>query len=163
MEPSPELDALASHVYHAAREVRQHLGVGLYESVYERLLVARLRRGGHDVATHVPIRLSHGGEDLGIAGRIDVVVDDVLVLELKASGRPHPVHEAQLLTYLRLGGFPLGLIIDFHAVPFRAGVRRKVNAQALSTGVAGVRGDRGALRPDEDDNLNHLTAARAER
>lgn len=71
------------------------------------------------------------GVDLGLVGRIDAVVDDVVVVELKAVTSLHPIHRAQLLTYLHVGGYPLGMILNFHAIPFSSGVDRRINSSAF--------------------------------
>lgn len=138
MEPPADVDALASTVYHTARRHRHELGVGLYESVYKRALSHDLASMGHVVEHEVPIRLSRGDKDLGIAGRADLVIDGRLVVEAKAALRTHPIQEAQLLTYLRLGGYPLGLLINFHAIPFREGVTRRANSAASDSPFASV-------------------------
>lgn len=130
-EPPVDIDAIASDAFHVARGVRKDLGAGLYESAYKRLLVHRLRAHGHRVEEEVLVRHVEDGIDLGICGRIDVVVDDVLVLELKAVTRSHPIFSAQLLTYLRLASYPIGLLINFNAIPFREGIERRVYSPAF--------------------------------
>ncbi len=104
---------LSGDVIGAAIEVHRHLGPGLLESAYRRCLVHELRLRGHQVLTEVPLELAYKSLLVGSAYRVDVVVDGCLIVEVKAVAALLPVHEAQLLTYLRLSGKPLGLLLNF--------------------------------------------------
>ena len=115
---------LSGEVIGAAIEVHRHLGPGLLESACRRCLVHELALRGHRPATEVSVELTYKGMLVGSAYRLDVVVDDLLVVEVKAVSRLLPIHEAQLLTYLRLSRRPLGLLINFHVELLKDGITR---------------------------------------
>lgn len=121
-----EDDPLTRAVIGAAIEVHRVLGPGLLESVYHRALgrELELRRIPHESTVRLP--LAYKGLPLGDDLIMDVVVDRRLVLELKAVDEFAPIHEAQLLTYLRLSGIRLGLLINFNVRYLKDGVRRRV-------------------------------------
>lgn len=108
-------------------EVHRELGPGLLESVYEVCLVKLLRDEGIPVKTQVRVPIIFRGETLNKDFIIDVLVDDVLILEIKAVEVLLPVHEAQLLTYLKLSNKKLGLLLNFNSEILKKGIRRKVN------------------------------------
>lgn len=110
----------------AAIEVHRHLGPGLLESAYRRCLVHELRLRGHDVKAEVPVPLEYKGERLDTGYRLDVLVDAKVIVEVKAAKALEPIHEAQLLTYLRLAGVEVGLLLNFHAAVLRDGIKRLV-------------------------------------
>lgn len=139
MEPPEELDAVAANIVGHVFRVRQELGVGLYESAYARLLCHALVQDGHAVQREVPLRLEARGCDLGLVGRADALVDGAVLLEFKAVPHLHPIHTAQLLTYLRLAQAPLGFLVNFHAVPLREGINRHVHRGALEDPAAAWR------------------------
>ncbi len=122
-----ELDFLTGQVIGAAMKVHTFLGPGLLEGAYEACLVHELRRRGVDVAAQVALPLWYEGVEIAVGYRIDLLVADVIVVELKAVSRLQPIHEAQLLSYLRLSGRKLGLLINFHEIRLKTGVRRLVN------------------------------------
>ncbi len=122
-----ELDFLTGQVIGAAMKVHTFLGPGLLEGAYEACLVHELRRRGVDVAAQVALPLWYEGVEIDVGYRIDLLVADVIVVELKAVSRLQPIHEAQLLSYLRLSGRKLGLLINFHEIRLKTGVRRLVN------------------------------------
>ncbi|HEY3287605.1 MAG TPA: GxxExxY protein [Gemmatimonadaceae bacterium] len=129
--PSPDLklepDVLTERVIGAAIEVHRHLGPGLLESVYATAMEQELVARNIDFASEVMLPVSYKGATLDGLLRIDLVVDRDLVVELKAVDTVLPVHCAQLLTYLRLGGFSRGLLINFNVIKLAHGVRRFVN------------------------------------
>jgi GxxExxY protein len=110
----------------AAIEVHRHLGPGLLESAYRRCLVHELRLRGHAVKAEVPVPLEYKGERLDAGYRLDVLVDGKVIVEVKAAEALDPIHEAQLLTYLRLAGVEVGLLLDFHVAVLRDGIKRLV-------------------------------------
>ena len=130
MEPPPHLDAIARVVVEETFRIRKVLGAGLYESVYKRLLAHALCARGLDARLEVPVPLELDGIRFGIAGRIDIAVGNDFLVETKAVEAFHPMHVAQTLTYLRLTGRQLGLLINFNAVPLHTGIRRYVNVAA---------------------------------
>jgi GxxExxY protein len=121
-----EDDPLTHSVIGAAIEVHRILGPGLLESVYHRALCRELELRGIPHRSQVRLPLNYKGFPLGDDLVIDMVVDDRLVLELKAVDDIAPVHEAQLLTYLRLARIRLGLLINFNVRFLKDGVRRRV-------------------------------------
>jgi GxxExxY protein len=111
----------------AAMKVHSALGPGLLESAYEACLAYELRKRGYRVVTQqtLPVRYEDVCIELGY--RIDLVINESVVLELKAISKLQPIHEAQLLSYLKLSGHKVGLLINFHVLHLRDGIRRLVN------------------------------------
>jgi len=120
-------DWLSNQVIGAAMEVHRHLGPGLLESAYEECLCRELSLRNIPYARQVALPLEYKGMNVDCAYRIDVLVDDCLILEIKATSRIEPVHEAQLLTYLRLKRVWLGLLINFNVPVLKDGLKRLVN------------------------------------
>ncbi|MCK9532941.1 MAG: GxxExxY protein [Gammaproteobacteria bacterium] len=121
------LNALSGEVIGAAIEVHRHLGPGLLESVYRRCLLRELELRGLRATEEAPVRAVYKGLSFDAAYRMDILVEDKLAVELKVVERLAPVHEAQLLSYLRLAELPLGLLINFHVRQLSAGVKRVIN------------------------------------
>jgi GxxExxY protein len=120
-----ELDRLARNVIGAAIEVHRELGPGLLESVYEQALCFELSLRGIPFAHQVTIPVTYKGQVIG-EGRLDVLVGSVLVVELKAVDALAPIHTAQLLTYLKVTGYRLGLLINFNVPILKQGIKRLV-------------------------------------
>jgi GxxExxY protein len=126
-EPVPPLvEETARQVVDAALKVHRALGPGLLESVYETCLARELRKRGLKVATQVKLPVTYDGVRLDAGLRLDMVVADCLIVEVKAAERVAPVHKAQLLTYLKLSGNRLGLLINFNVPRIKNGIRRVV-------------------------------------
>ena len=125
-EPSAAHDAAARQIVDAAFAVHSALGPGLLESVYEQCLVCELRSRNLIVARQVALPIYY--RDIVIDGglRIDLLVNDLVIVEIKAVERLLSVHEAQLLTYLKLAGKNLGLIVNFNVPLVKDGIRRIV-------------------------------------
>ncbi len=121
------LDTLSGQVIGAAIDIHRALGPGLLESVYEELLCRELERRGITVRRQVGIPLVYDGVHFDCAFRADMVVEEQLLVELKCTERPSAVHERQLLTYLRIMGLPLGLLINFGQYRLIDGVKRVAN------------------------------------
>jgi GxxExxY protein len=121
-----EDDPLTRSVIGAAIEVHRVLGPGLLESVYQRALCHELELRGIPFRPFVRLPVRYKAVDLGDDLVLDILVDGQLVLELKAVNGIEPVHEAQLLTYLRLSGVRLGLLINFNVRFLREGIRRRL-------------------------------------
>jgi len=119
-----QLEKLATEVVDAAFKVHKALGPGLLESVYETCLTHEMRLRDHQVRTQVPVPITYEGVTLDAALRIDILIDDQLIVELKAVDALLPVFEAQVLTYLKLTGKRLGLLINFNVPVIRDGIRR---------------------------------------
>ena len=111
----------------AAVEVQRVLGTGLLESAYCAALALELSDRGIAFAQEVPISGQYKGRTLGVAYRADFIVDRAVIVEVKAVDAITEAHRAQLLSYLRLAGLRLGLLINFHAFPVSRGVHRLVN------------------------------------
>ena len=110
-----EFDDLSRSVMSAALRVHSVLGPGLLESAYEACLAHELAKAGLRVARQVPLQVLYDGVRLDCAYRMDIVVEDRLIIEIKAVSGIQAVHRAQLLSYLRLSGITVGLLIHFHA------------------------------------------------
>ncbi len=118
---------ISSKVIHAAIDVHRELGPGLLEGVYELCLVQVLKDMGLRVEQQVPVPIAFRGKDLGTALRLDIIVEGRVIVEVKAVEALHDSHIAQLLTYLKLTGCQLGLLINFNEVLLKNGLRRVVN------------------------------------
>lgn len=124
-------DEVTQRIIGAAIEVHRTLGPGLLEGVYEECLEheLRLRRVAFERQRRVPI--AYKGHPVGVDLRMDFLVEDLVVVELKAIEKLLPVHGAQLLTCLRLTGKPLGLLINFNVSLLREGIKRVIHTSAL--------------------------------
>jgi GxxExxY protein len=108
-------------------KVHSVLGPGLLEAAYKRCLALELRQRGALVVEELELSVVYAGIPVGLAYRIDLLVNDVLVVEVKAASKLLPVHHAQLLSYLRLSGHKIGLLINFNVRHLREGICRTVN------------------------------------
>ena len=124
--PSAGRDALTERVIGSAIEVHRELGPGLLESAYEECLALELADAGLAMARQVELPLRYKGRNLDVGYRLDLVVDERLIIELKCVERLLPIHDAQLLTYLRLSGMKTGLLLNFNTPVLFRGVRRLV-------------------------------------
>ena len=122
-----DIDAISGDVLDLALRVHRELGPGLLESVYETVLAGRLEASGYSVSRQHPVDIDFEGQRFPAAFRIDLLVDERLVVEIKSVERLLPVHGKQLLTYLRLTKQPVGLLINFGGETLKEGVRRVVN------------------------------------
>jgi len=118
--------ALTSDIIAAAIKIHRKLGPGLLESAYEACLSYELQKLGRKVERQKPVPLFYGEVKLDCGFRADLVVDGTVV-ELKCKEALHPVDEAQLLSHLRLLNLPIGLLINFHVVVLKDGIKRLVN------------------------------------
>lgn len=110
----------------AATEVHKAIGPGLLESAYEECLCHEVSLRGLLFQRQVPLPVAYKGVKLDCGYRLDVVVEDKVILELKSVQEIEPIHEAQLLTYLRLSGKRVGLLVNFNTVLLKDGIRRMV-------------------------------------
>ena len=120
-------DPLSYKVIGCAMEVYNVLGPGLLESAYEKALIHELQINGLSVSSQVPVEMSYKGVNLGEGLRLDLLVEDSLIVELKSVDELKPVHYKQLLTYLKLLDKRSGLLINFNVNDFRDGIKRVVN------------------------------------
>jgi GxxExxY protein len=110
----------------AAIEVHRSLGPGLLESAYEECLCRELELQGIAFERQKPLPLEYKGLKLECGYRVDLVVDGTVVVEIKSVEALLPIHEAQLLTYMKLGGWKVGLLINFNVPVLKQGIRRLV-------------------------------------
>ena len=122
-----EINERTGEIIDAAMKVHTFLGPGLLESSYELCLAHEIRLRGLGVSTQYPIRLDYEDLRVDVAYRADMLVDNAIIVELKAVEKVAPIHEAQLLSYLRLTGFRVGLLINFHELKLKDGIRRRVH------------------------------------
>jgi len=121
-----ERDALTGIVIGAAIEVHRALGPGLLESAYEKALAYELAEQNAAFEVQKPISVRYKNIDLDCAYRLDFVVEGKLIVELKSVSHIEPIHEAQLLTYMKLAGFEKGLLINFNVRQLKDGIKRMV-------------------------------------
>jgi GxxExxY protein len=119
-------DALSGKIIGAAIEVHRHLGPGLLEDAYEECLCHELALRGIPFERQFPVPIEYKGFSVANAYRIDVLVADLVVVECKSVEKLAPIHDAQLLTYLRLYERWLGLLINFNVAVLKDGIQRRV-------------------------------------
>ena len=122
-----DIEELAAIVIDCGFHLHKKLGPGLLESVYEAIMADQLTRRGLLVQRQVPIPIRYDGTELAEGFRADLLVEGLLLVELKSVERLSPLHGKQVLTYLRLLDRPLGLLINFGGETFKEGARRIVN------------------------------------
>lgn len=121
------IDELSSIALEEAIGIHREFGPGLFETVYESVLAGRLRRRGLRVERQVQVKAVFDGETYDPAFKIDLLVDERLVIEVKAVEKLTKTHAKQLLTYLRLLKQPVGLLLNFSEATMKGGIRRVVN------------------------------------
>ena len=122
-----DVEELAKEAVDCGFKLHKELGPGLLESVYEILLAAALAERGLIVARQVSVPISYRGVVVDNAFKIDLLVEQSLVIELKSTERASALYPKQLLTYLRLMDLPLGLLMNFGQETFKQGIQRVVN------------------------------------
>jgi GxxExxY protein len=122
----PDLEDLAAALVDSAFKVHRTLGPGLLESVYESCLCIELTRRGISYERQAPMPLVYEGVNVDGGFRLDLLVERSVVLEIKAVEKLMPIHQSQVLTYLRLTNLRLGLLINFSVLMFKEGVKRIV-------------------------------------
>ena len=123
---NPHINELTHETIGAAIEVHRHLGPGLFESSYRECLGEELRLRGVSFRKECIVPLQYKGVRLECGYRVDLLIEDLVVVELKATEQLMPIHEAQLLTYLRIGGWKAGLLINFNVPVLKVGIRRRL-------------------------------------
>ena len=121
------INDITGQIVDAALKVHKALGPGLLESAYEVCLAYELRRRGLRVVAQWPLPVVYDGVRLDAGYRVDLLVEDRAIVELKAVEALLPIHQAQLLSYLKLSGCKVGLLINFHVVKLKDGIKRIVN------------------------------------
>jgi GxxExxY protein len=120
----------------ACIEVHRHLGPGLLESVYRECLRYELSEMRLEFVMEQPLPVHYKGVNLDIGYRLDVVVENKLIVEIKAVERLLPIHQAQLLTYLKLANVPIGLLVNFNAPTLKEGLRRLTRKDRLPVSLS---------------------------
>ncbi len=121
-----DVNKITEQIIGAAIEVHQALGPGLLESAYEECLCRDLELRGVSFERQRPLPVGYKGIKLNCGYRLDLLVEKTVVVEIKAISAIEPVHEAQLLTYLRIGGWRIGLLINFNVPVLKDGIRRRI-------------------------------------
>jgi GxxExxY protein len=124
---SLDINHISAAVVDECIAIHRELGPGLFENVYEAVLAGRLETRGFDVARQVPVQVTFDGQIFEAAFRIDILVEQRLILEIKAVDQISKAHAKQLLTYLRLFKQPVGLLLNFSQATMKDGIRRIVN------------------------------------
>lgn len=120
-------NALSKITLSAAFRVHSNVGPGLLESAYEACLAYELRQQGVAVLTQVPLPLVYKEVNLDVGYRLDLLVEDLVIVEIKSVDLLAPIHQAQLLSYLKLSGKKLGILINFNVLHLKDGIKRVVN------------------------------------
>jgi GxxExxY protein len=126
MVDQERINAITEQIIGAAIEVHRHLGPGLLESTYEACLAYELEKAGLQVSRQKILPVVYKEIQLDRGYRLDLVVNELVIVELKVVEELAKVHEAQMLSYLRLSGYPVGLLINFNVKLLKDGVKRKV-------------------------------------
>jgi GxxExxY protein len=122
-----DINQLSSKIIGAAIQVHKALGPGLLESAYEECICHELSSQSSSIERQKPLAINYKGINLDCGYRLDIVVENTIILELKSCEKIEPIHKAQLLTYLKLSGLNLGLILNFNVPVMRDGIVRIVN------------------------------------
>ena len=122
-----EINKITKKAIGCAIEVHRELGPGLLESVYQQCLQYELERNNIKFEAEVPIPIKYKNSNIRFAFRADFIIEDEVIIELKAVEEIHPIHYAQLLTYLKLTGKKIGLIINFNTEVLKDGIKRRAN------------------------------------
>jgi GxxExxY protein len=127
MNEKDRLDQITRNIIGAAIEVHKTLGPGLLESAYEVCLAHELRQLGYKIEQQKPLPVIYKDVKLDCGYRLDLVVEDAVIVEIKAIEQLAPIHDAQVISYLRLADRRVGLLINFHVRLLKDGVKRIVN------------------------------------
>ena len=127
MGEKERLNQLTETIIGAAIEVHRALGPGLLESAYEACLAFELTQRGLKVEQQKPLPIIYREVNLDCGYRLDLLVEDAVIVEIKAVARLAPIHQAQLLSYLKLSGCKVGLLLNFNVEIMKSGIRRVVN------------------------------------
>jgi GxxExxY protein len=124
---TPRVNDITRKIVTAAMKVHTILGPGLLEGAYHACLLHELRKQGVRVASQVGLPVVYDGEKIELGYRMDLVIENMVIVEVKCVEAIHPVHQAQLLSYMRLSGIPVGLLINFYVAHLRDGMKRMVD------------------------------------
>jgi GxxExxY protein len=126
---APRVNRITGMVIGSAMRVHSVLGPGLLESAYEACLLHELRKQRVKAENQVQLPVTYDGVTIDLGYRMDLVVENLVVVELKCVDTIAPIHRAQLLSYMKLSGKPVGLLINFHVTHLRDGIERLVNGR----------------------------------
>jgi GxxExxY protein len=119
-----EINEITGKIIGCAMEVHKNLGPGLLESAYAECMIYELQNSGLRVESQKPVPIIYKERKLDYGYRIDILVEDTVIIELKSIDAFNPVHEAQILTYMKFAGKKIGLLINFNVTMLRNGLRR---------------------------------------
>ena len=121
-----DVNTITGQIVDAAMKIHSALGPGLLESAYEGCLLYELRKRGLNTVSQVPLPVVYEGVQIDVGYRIDLLVEDCVIVELKSIESLLPIHEAQLLTYIKLSGKKVGLLMNFNVTHMKDGIKRKI-------------------------------------
>jgi GxxExxY protein len=127
--PPLRVNKVSGAIVSCALHVHSVLGPGLLESTYQGCLAHELRKRGLEVASQVGLPVIFDGEKIELGYRIDLIVENLVIVEVKSVEAMHPAHQAQLLSYMRLSGIGVGLLINFYVLHLRDGIKRMVDGK----------------------------------
>ena len=122
-----DIEDTGKAIVHASIKVHKTLGPGLLESVYQKCIAYELEVAGHEVDCEVPVPINYGKIKIDMSFRADMITDKQVIIENKTVDKILPIHEAQLLTYLKVTGLHLGFLLNWNVVLMKGGIRRMVN------------------------------------
>jgi GxxExxY protein len=137
---APRENEITGEIIGAAIEVHREMGPGLLESAYEQCLCRELSLRGLSFESQIKLPVEYKGVRLDCGYKLDVIVEDLVVVELKTVQELLPIHDAQLLTYLKISGYQLGLLINFNVPVLKDGLKRIVNNYRPSSASPRLRG-----------------------
>ena len=122
-----DIEEIARTIVHSAIRIHKALGPGLLESVYQKCLTYELEKSGLKVACEVPLPVKYEEVNIDIGFRIDMLVEDKIIVENKTVEKIAPIHKAQLLTYLKMAKLNLGFLLNWNVTLMKDGIKRMVN------------------------------------
>ena len=122
-----DIEATASKIVNSALKVHKTLGPGLLESVYQKCLAHELENEGLNVRCEVPVPVRYNDISIDAGFRADMIIDDSIIIENKTVDQINPIHEAQLLTYLKVSNIQLGFLLNWNVTLMKNGIKRMVN------------------------------------
>ena len=122
-----DIEKVASEIVDSATKVHKALGPGLLESAYQQCLIYELRQRGLNTEFEVPMPIKYGEVKIDAGYRMDLVVNKMIVVENKTVEKLLPIHQAQILTYLKLSGYNLGFLLNWNVTIMKDGIKRIVN------------------------------------
>jgi GxxExxY protein len=135
-----DINQISAQIVDAAMKVHSALGPGLLESAYEGCLIHELRKRGLKALSQVLLPVVYEDVQIDVGYRIDLLIEDSVIIELKSIEKLAPIHEAQLLTYLKLSGIKVGLLMNFNVLHLKNGLKRMVNNLDPSASLRSLRG-----------------------